>query len=172
MAGATIAVYGIFYDQELAGRCVGRMRDAGLADADVVLRNPAASGSKDLAHSREDNAGSSTAVVTSSVAVGGTLGLIAGVGAMAIPGIGPILAAGPLLGALAGFGVGGALGGAIDAADATGLPELGARRYEGHIREGGILLSVQCHDTAAVSRATELLQQSGAQAISTIDTVR
>ena len=166
MAGATIAVYGIFYESALAKSSVEQLLAAHFAEADVTVQDPQSLGSKDISHNRESTAGGSTAVVTSSVAIGGALGLAVGVGALAIPGIGPLLAAGPLLGALAGFGAGGAVGGAIDAVDATSLPNLGARRYEGHIREGGILVAVQCHHPDAVTLASDVLHDSGAQAIS------
>ena len=165
MAEATIAVYGIFYESALAKSSVEQLLAAHFAEDDVTVKDPQILGTKDIADDRDSKAGSSTAVVTSSVAVGGALGLAVGVGALAIPGIGPLLAAGPFLGALAGMGAGGAVGGAIDAADSAS-PDEGARRYEGHIAEGGILVTVQCADAAAVTLATEVLHRSGAQAIS------
>lgn len=167
MAEATIAVYGIFYDRALAKSSVEQLLAAHFAEDDVIVKDPQLLGTKDISDDRDSKAGSSTAVVTSSVAVGGALGLAVGVGALAIPGIGPLLAAGPLLGALAGMGAGGAVGGTIDAVDSATADE-GARRYEGHIREGGILVTVQCVDPAAVTLSTEVLQRSGAQAISQI----
>lgn len=166
MSNPPIAVYGIFYDAELTGRSVKKLIAAQIAETDITVHNPQTLGTKDLSHDRDAKAGGSTAVVTSSVAIGGAIGLAVGVGALAIPGVGPLIAAGPLLGALAGFGAGGAVGGAIDAADAASLPDLGVRRYEGHTREGGILVTVQCHNDDAVTLATAILQESGAQAIS------
>lgn len=166
MSGATIAVYGIFYESALAKSSVEQLLAAHFAEDDVILLDPQILGSKDISHDRESTAGGSTAVVTSNVAIGGALGLAVGVGALSIPGIGPFLAAGPLLGALAGMGAGGAVGGAIDAVDATSLPDLGARRYEGHIAEGGILVTVHCHHPDLVPLAIGVLQSSGAQAIS------
>lgn len=165
MTEHSIAVYGIFYDSDLAKSSVEQLRASHFAEDDVSVKDPQILGTKDISHDRDSNAGSSTAVVTSSVAIGGTLGLAVGVGALAIPGVGPLLAAGPFLGALAGMGAGGAVGGAIDAVDSATV-DPGARRYEGHIQEGGILVTVHCIDEAAVTLATEVLQRSGAQAIS------
>ena len=167
--GTRIAVFGIFYDKEHADRSVERLTASDFTTDDVSILAPSVLGSKDLAHDRDAIAGNSTAVVTSSVAVGGTLGLVAGIGALAIPGIGPLLAAGPLLGALAGMGAGGVVGGTIDAIDAVGPPDLAAKRYEGHIEEGGILVTIHCGTSGQVARAKELLTQTGARAISSSD---
>jgi len=167
--GIRVAVFGIFYDKEHADRSVERLTASDFAADDVSILAPNVLGSKDLAHDRDARAGNSTAVVTSSVAVGGTLGLVAGIGALAIPGVGPLLAAGPMLGALAGMGVGGAVGGAIDAVDAVGPPDLAAKRYEGHIEEGGILVTVHCDTHDEIARAKDLLAQTGARAISSSD---
>jgi hypothetical protein len=98
--------------------------------------------------------------------IGGTLGLLAGIGALAIPGVGPFIAAGPIMGALAGLGVGGAVGGLIGALVGMGIPEYEAKRYEGHIKEGGVLLSVHCDTPDQITRAKDLLKRTGAQDIS------
>jgi hypothetical protein len=168
-AGTMIAVFGIFYEKQQAGEAVKRLTATEFAMDDVSVLAPDLLGSKDLAHDRDARAGNSTAVVTSSVAFGGTLGLAAGIGVAAIPGVGPALAAAPFLAALAGMGAGGLVGGAIDAIDAAGPPEPEAKRYEGHIPEGGILVTVHCHFPERVARAKELLAQSGARAISSSD---
>jgi hypothetical protein len=96
--------------------------------------------------------------------IGGTLGLLAGIGALAIPG--PFIAAGPIVGALAGLGVGGAVGGLVGALIGMGIPEYEAKRYEVHIREGGVLLSVHCDTSDEIARAKDLLKHTGAQDIS------
>jgi hypothetical protein len=166
MVVVTTDVYGVFYDRALADRSFRRLLDAHFEEADVGLKDPGILGTKDLSHDRESPAGGSTAVVIASIAIGGILGLGAGLAVMSIPGIGPSLFAAPFLGALIGFGLGGAVGGAFDAIDATTVDEPGSRRYEHSIPEGGILLSVHCRDTDAVTRAEDLLRQSGAQAIS------
>ena len=93
--------------------------------------------------------------------VGGTLGLLAGIGALAIPGVGPLIAAGPIMGALAGLGVGGAVGGMVGALVGMGIPEYEAKRYEGRVKDGGILLSVHCNSSQEISRAKEILKSTG-----------
>lgn len=167
--GTKISVFGIFYEKERAAECVKTLTAADFSKDDVSILAPEILGSKDLAHDRDARAGNSTAVVTSSVAVGGTLGLAAGIGVAAIPGVGPLLAAAPFLSALAGMGAGGLVGGAIDAVDAAGPPEQEAKRYEGHIPEGGTLVTVHCHAPERAARAKELLAQAGARAISSSD---
>ena len=99
-------------------------------------------------------------------AIGGTLGLLAGIGALAIPGVGPLIAAGPIMGALAGLGAGGAVGGLVGALVGMGIPEYEAKRYEGHVKDGGILLSVHCDDSEWVGRAKRVLEQTGAHDVS------
>lgn len=167
MIGSTVAVFGIFYDKDQAARSVELLLAAGFPEEQISLLAPGDLGTKDLAHDRDAIAGNSTSIVTASVAAGGTLGLLAGFGLLMVPGIGPLLAAGPIAGALAGFGIGGAAGGLIDALDATGLPEQAAARYTGHIAEGGILLSAHCDDLASSERAKDVFFQAGASAITT-----
>lgn len=167
-AGSKVAVFGIFYDKERAVSCVERLTASDFSKDEVSILEPNLLGTKDLAHDRHSKAGNSTAVVTSSVAVGGAVGLAAGIGLLAIPGVG-LLAAAPMLGALAGMGVGGAVGGAIDAIDAAGPPDLAAKRYEGHIDEGGILVTVHCYNAAEINRAKDGLAKAGARAISSSD---
>jgi len=97
--------------------------------------------------------------------VGGTLGLLAGIGALAIPGVGPFIAAGPIMGALAGLGVGGAVGGLVGALVGMGIPEYEAKRYEGRVKEGGVLLSVHCDTSEEITRAKGILKGTGANDI-------
>ena len=94
--------------------------------------------------------------------IGGALGLLAGIGAIAIPGLGPFIAAGPIMGALAGVGAGGAVGGLIGALTGMGVPEYEAKRYEGRVRNGGVLLSVHCDTSQQITRAKEVLKRTGA----------
>ena len=101
-----------------------------------------------------------------SLLIGGALGLLAGIGALAIPGVGPFIAAGPIMGALAGLGVGGAVGGLIGALVGMGIPEYEAKRYEGRVKDGGVLLSVHCDTSEETSKAKELLKLTGAEDIS------
>ncbi len=103
---------------------------------------------------------------TSGAVIGGGLGWLAGIGALAIPGLGPLIAAGPIVAALAGAGAGGVLGGLIGALVGMGIPEYEAKRYEGRVKEGGILLSVHCDDSNWTKRAKEILERTGADDVS------
>ena len=104
-----------------------------------------------------------TAGVTAGGVIGGTLGVLAGVGLLAIPGLGPFIAAGPILAGLAGLGVGGAVGGVTGALIGSGIPEFEAKRYEGRLQRGGILLSVHCDTSDEIKRAKEVLKATGAE---------
>lgn len=97
--------------------------------------------------------------------IGGTLGLLAGIGSLAIPGVGPFIAAGPIMGALAGIGSGGVVGGVVGALVGMGMPEYEAKRYEGLIRKGRVLLSVHCDNADWVKRAKQVLETTGAEDI-------
>ena len=107
-----------------------------------------------------------TTGATSGAILGGTLGLLAGIGALAIPGIGPFIAAGPIMAALAGMGVGGTVGGITGALVGLGIPEYEAKRYEGRLQKGGILLSVHCDTSDQIKVAKDLLKSTGAEDIS------
>ena len=98
--------------------------------------------------------------------LGGAMGWLIGVGALAIPGLGPFIAAGPIMAALAGAGLGGAVGGLAGALIGMGIPEYEAKRYEGRVKDGGILLSVHCDSSEWVKRAKQVLEQTGAQDVS------
>src|SRR5205814_7269611 len=128
---------------------------------------PENQGTKDFAVDKSTKApeGATTGAVAGATA-GGTLGLLAGLGALAIPGLGPFIAAGPIMGALAGAGTGGAVGGLVGALVGMGIPEYEAKRYEGRIKEGGILLSVHCDNSDWVKRAKDILESSGAEDVS------
>ena len=140
---------------------------SGFASDDISVLLPDNKSSKDFAHEKNTKAPEGTTTgVTAGGAIGGTLGLLAGIGALAIPGLGPFIAAGPIMGALAGLGVGGAVGGLIGALVGMGIPEYEAKRYEGRIKEGGVLLSVHCDTSEEITRAKDLLKQTGAQDIS------
>ena len=104
--------------------------------------------------------------MTGGAVLGGALGWLAGIGALAIPGLGPYIAAGPIMAALAGAGVGGAVGGIAGALIGMGIPEYEAKRYEGRVKDGGILLSVHCDDSAWTKKAKEILERTGAEDVS------
>jgi hypothetical protein len=167
MAEKKTAVFGIFHTGVQAERCVDDLMQGGFSSDDVSVLLPDHEGTKAFAHEKNTKAPEgTTAGVTAGGAIGGTLGLLAGIGALAIPGVGPFIAAGPIMAALAGMGVGGAVGGLIGALVGMGIPEYEAKRYEGRIKEGGVLLSVHCDSSEKIARAKELLKHTGAQDIS------
>ncbi|HEY4359975.1 MAG TPA: general stress protein [Bryobacteraceae bacterium] len=166
MAGKKTAVFGIFQTRDRAERSVDRLLSAGFSNDDISVLLADLQGSKEFAHEKNTKAPEGTTTgAAAGGAIGGTMGLLAGIGALAIPGVGPFIAAGPIVGALAGLGVGGAVGGLIGALVGMGIPEYEAKRYEGRIKEGGILLSVHCDTPDEITRAKDLLKQTGAQDI-------
>jgi hypothetical protein len=167
MAGKNTAVFGIYKSSGQAEHAVDRIIGAGFSNNDISVLLPDNQSSKEFAHEKNTKApeGTTTGVATGGV-LGGTLGLLAGIGALAIPGVGPFIAAGPIMGALAGLGVGGAVGGLIGALVGMGIPEYEAKRYEGRVKEGGVLLSVHCNTSDEISRAKDLLKQTGAEDVS------
>lgn len=145
---------------------VGALRGAGFRSEDISVLFPENPGNKDLAHSKSTKAPEgATAGGISGAVIGGTLGWLAGIGAIAIPGIGPLIAAGPIVAALAGVGAGGAVAGIAGALIGMDIPEYEAKRYEGRIRGGGILLSVHSDDSEWTKRAKEVLERTGAEDI-------
>jgi hypothetical protein len=167
MAGIKTAVFGIYHTRNQAERAVDDLLAAGFSNDDISVLLSDNEGSRDFAHEKNTKAPEgATAGVTTGGVIGGTLGLLAGIGALAIPGVGPFIAAGPIMGALAGLGVGGAVGGLIGALIGMGIPEYEAKRYEGRIKEGGVLLSVHCDTSGEIARAKDLLKHTGAQDIS------
>ncbi|MEO8028198.1 MAG: DUF3341 domain-containing protein, partial [Bryobacteraceae bacterium] len=159
--GNNTAVFGIYKTPVQAEVAVARIASAGFAHNDISVLLPDIQSTKDFAHEKNTKApeGTTTGVATGG-AIGTTLGLLAGIGAIAIPGVGPFIAAGPIMGALAGLGVGGAVGGLIGALVGMGIPEYEAKRYEGRIKDGGVLLSVHCNTSDDVARAKDLLKQT------------
>ena len=167
MAGKNTSAYGIYPNRVTLEAGVQELRDAEFRNEDISVLLPANMGTKDLSATKESKApegiagGASTGAV-----VGGVLGWLAGIGAITIPGIGPFLAAGPIMAALAGLGVGGAAGGMVGGLIGLGIPEYEAKRYEGRIRNGGILVSVHCDNSEWTSRAKEILERTGAEDVS------
>src|ERR1700723_1588850 len=167
MENKKTAVFGIYHNANQAERVVERLREEGFSKDAISVLLEDNQGSKDFAHEKNTKApeGTTTGGVTGGV-IGGTLGLLAGIGALAIPGVGPFIAAGPIMGALAGLGAGGAVGGLIGALVGMGMPEYEAKRYEGRVKAGGVLLSVHCDTSDEISLANELLKSTGAEDIS------
>ena len=167
MAGKKTAVFGIYQNEKQAERSVEDLLAAGFSNDDIAVLLADNQGSKDFAHEKNTKAPEGTTTgVTAGGVIGGTLGLLAGIGALAIPGVGPFIAAGPIMGALAGLGVGGAVGGLIGALVGMGIPEYEAKRYEGRVKDGGILLSVHSDSSAETKKAKDILERTGAQDIS------
>jgi hypothetical protein len=167
MAGKNTAVFGIYRDRVSVENAVDVLRQENFRNTDISVLFPENQGTKDFAHEKNTKAPEGAATGASSGAViGGTLGWLTGIGALAIPGLGPFIAAGPIVAALAGVGVGGAVGGITGALIGMGIPEYEAKRYEGRVKEGGILLSVHCDDSNWTKRAKEILERTGAQDVS------
>ena len=167
MAGKNTAAFGIFTTQSEVEQAVDALKVAGYRNTDISVLFPQNQGTKDFAHEKHTKApeGAATGAGTG-VVVGGTLGWLAGIGALAIPGIGPFIAAGPIMGALAGAGVAGTVGGIVGALVGMGIPEYEAKRYEGRIKSGGILLSVHCDNSEWTKKAKQILEDCGAEDVS------
>ena len=167
MAGKNTAVFGIYPNRVSVENAVDAFKAAGFRNSDISVLFPENTGTKDFAHEKSTKApeGATTGAGTGAV-LGGGLGWLAGIGALAIPGLGPFIAAGPIVAALAGAGAGGAIGGLTGALVGMGIPEYEAKRYEGRVKDGGILLSVHSDDSQWTKRAKEILEHTGAQDVS------
>src|SRR5580765_5347138 len=142
MPGKNTAVFGLYPNHSSAENGVETLKQAGFRNTDISELFPQNVGSKDFGHEKGSKAPEGAATGAGSGAVlGGALGWLVGIGALAIPGLGPFVAAGPIMAALAGAGVGGAMGGIAGALVGMGIPEFEAKRYEGMVKNGGILLS-------------------------------
>lgn len=168
-----ISVFGIYPDQLTAEDAVDSLRDAGFRNTDISVLFPDNQGSKDFAHEKGTKAPEGAVAGGASGAVlGGALGWLAGIGALAIPGIGPFIAAGPIMGLLGGIGLGSTIGGFAGALIGLGIPEYEAKRYEGRIRHGGILMSVHCDDSHWADRAKSILARTGGEDIASAGEAR
>ena len=167
MAGKNTAVFGIYPTRTAAEEAVDRMIASGFRTEDISALLQDNVGTKDFAHEKNTKAPEGTATgVTAGAAVGGTLGLLAGIGALAIPGLGPFIAAGPIMATLAGLGSGGVVGGVVGALVGAGIPEYEAKRYEGRVKTGGVLVSIHADNSDWVSKAKAILKETGAEDIS------
>ena len=161
------AVFGIYTTVAAADLATDTLVKSGFPASAVSALMPENLGSKPIATEKSSKAPEGAATGAGSGAVlGGALGLLAGIGALAIPGVGPLIAAGPIMAALAGVGVGGAVGGLTGALIGMGIPEYEAKRYEGYLKKGGILLSVHCDTSDEISRAKEILKNTRAEDVS------
>jgi hypothetical protein len=150
-----------------ADAIVDGLRAAGFSGNDISALFPDKRTSKDFAHEKHTKApeGAATGGATGGL-LGGALGWLAGIGALAIPGVGAFIAAGPIMAALGGAAVGGAVGGLTGALIGLGIPEYEAKRYEGMIRDGNILISVHTEKSDEIAKAKEILAKGGAKDIS------
>lgn len=161
------SVYGIYANRGELETGIEELQRMNFRYEDISVLMPENIGNKDFGTEMNSKApeGATTGGATGAV-VGGTLGWLLGIGALAIPGLGPFIAAGPIMAALAGLGAGAALGGVTGGLIGMGMPEYEAKRYEGRVKEGGILISVHCDNSEWAGRARKILEASGAKDIS------
>jgi len=167
------AIYCIASDQPQAERIVTGLQGIGIPVSDMSVLFPDKSGTRDFAHTNQTKApeGAATGATAGGV-IGGALGVLAGIGLLAIPGVGPFVAAGPILAGLSGAGLGGAVGGIAGALVGMGIPEVEAKHYEGKVREGNILISVHVEDNTLRGKAKEVMDKAGATDIHTWSTAK
>jgi hypothetical protein len=166
VAGNNIAVFGIYPSLTSVEIGVDELKAGGFRNTDISVLFPESAGTRDFAHEKNTKAPEgATAGAGTGVVIGGALGWLVGIGALAIPTLGPFIAAGPIMAALAGAGVGGTVGGIAGALIGLGIPEYEAKRYEGQVADGGILLSVHSDNSDWTKRAKDILKRTGAQDI-------
>src|SRR6516165_5043166 len=169
MAGKNTAVFGIYSQKSNLESALNELKVAGFRHEDISVLFPDNLGSKELATVKTTKAPEGATVGAGSGAViGGALGWLTGIGALAIPGLGPFIAAGPIMATLAGIGVGGAVGGFSGLLIGLGLPEYEAKHYEARMQKGGILLSVNCESSEEIDRAKRIMERAGAEGISVV----
>jgi len=161
------AVFCIAKTEAQATSIVDQLKAAGFSNNDISVLFPDKSGTKDFAHEQNTKApeGAATGAGTGGV-LGGALGWLVGIGALAIPGLGPFVAAGPIMAALSGAAAGAALGGLSGALIGMGIPEYEAKRYEGKVKDGNMLISVHTEDSTEQARAKDIFTRAGAEDIS------
>jgi len=162
-----ISVFGIYRNRSQVEQAVEALKYADFRNADISVLFADNTGTKDFAVEKDTKApeGTATGAGTGAV-IGGVLGWLAGIGTLAIPGVGPLIAAGPIVSLLAGVGTGGVVGGIAGALVGMGIPEYEAQRYEGRVKEGGILLSVHCDNSDWKKQAIDILKRTGAEDVS------
>lgn len=167
MAGKNTSVFGIYRDTVSVGGALQSLRAAGFRNTDISVLMPENVGTKDFLHRKETKApeGATTGAASGAV-LGGVLGWLVGMGALAIPGLGPFIAAGPIMAMLAGAGAAGVAGGIVGSLVGMGIPEYEAKRYEGRVKAGGILMSVHCDSSEWVTRAKKILEDTGGEDVS------
>ena len=167
------AVFGIAKSEPQAIRIVNDLKAAGFSNNDISVLFPDKSGTRDFAHEQKTKApeGAATGAGTGGV-LGGALGWLVGIGTLAIPGLGPFVAAGPIMAALGGAAAGATLGGLTGALIGMGIPEYEAKMYEGKIKQGNILIAVHSENSDERSRAKTIFDNAGAEGISSTSEAR
>lgn len=162
------SVFCIATSRSQAEQIIDRLRSAGFSSNDISVLFPDDETTRDFAHEKHTKApeGIATGAGTGGV-VGGALGWLAGIGALAIPGVGPFIAAGPIMAALSGAAVGATVGGVTGGLVGLGMPELEARRYEGKLKAGNLLLSVHTERSEEIKAAEYIFKYAGALDICT-----
>lgn len=161
------SVFCLVPSQMIANDIVTRLKSGGFSDNDISVLFPDKAGTRDFAHEANTKAPEGAAAgAGAGGVVGGTLGLLAGIGMLAIPGVGPFIAAGPIMAALSGIAVGAAVGGITGALIGMGIPEIEAKRYEGKVKDGNILISVHAEDSDEVTAAKRIFKDGNATDIS------
>ena len=159
------SVFGIYRDRSTLEATIDKLKAEGFRNTDISVLLPQSEGiAQNLGHEKQTKApeGASTGAGAGAL-IGGALGWLIGIGALAIPGLGLFIAAGPLLSTLAGVGIGGTVGGLTGALVGLGVPEYEAKRYEGIVKQGGLLLSVHSDNREWLNKAETLLRQTGAE---------
>jgi hypothetical protein len=160
------SVFCISTSRDQADRIVDQLKTANFSNNDISALFADKTTSHDFAHEKNTKAPEGAVVgVSTGGVVGGALGWIAGIGALAIPGVGPFIAAGPIIAALSGAAIGATVGGIAGGLIGLGIPEIEAKRYEGKVKDGNILISVHTEDSAKITQAKEIFTKSGAQDI-------
>ena len=164
----TTCVYCLTKTDAHAVRIANRLKTSGFSPNDISILTPDRGGVRDVGHENSTKApeGAATGAGTGAL-LGGALGWMAGIGALAIPGVGPLIAAGPILAALTGLAVGGTVGGVSGALVGMGIPEYEAKQYEGKLREGNILMCVHASDSDEAAKARKIFTDEKAESIST-----
>lgn len=161
------SVFCIASSTQMANDIVANLKSAGFSDNDISALLPDKASTRDFAHEKNTKAPEGATVgAGAGGVVGGALGLLAGIGLLAIPGVGPFIAAGPIMAALSGIAVGAAVGGVAGALIGMGIPEIEAKRYEDKVKDGNILISVHSESGAEIARAKEVFTAAGATDIS------
>ena len=161
-----IAVFGLFADRPSLEAAIDGLRAERFSETEISALYPDIRATTELAHERHTKAPEGAAIGAGAGGViGGTLGLLVGIGALAIPGLGPFIAAGPIMATLAGAGAGGAVGTLSGALIGMGIPEFEAKSYESWVNKGGCLLSVHCFNRDEAKRAKVVLERHGAKHI-------